>query len=263
MDLLTVDALYDTQKECQRSFLATLMKSLGLDEDASHAEVILPLVNEQMIDNDAILFVLNHTSNKNGCYVLPSTDGVVNYNPVTRYGSYLIDDIKTPNINQQDIEVALFLSHQRFIQPLNVSNVHWKLAFMDVAVRDVNNNAIVYIMDSASTGALSEQWDILNRLREIAKMHGRAGIMQRFIQSPQQTDGFNCGLFVIYNARWIMSNYNGTYESLLGNKLTKYPGDLRRQYATEVFQSYYEHGKIPLFPTNYPSLLPPNPFNWC
>lgn len=140
--------------------------------------------------------------------------------------------------------------------PINVRGNHWVLAF--ILRMDINHNDIgrdhIFIMDSmgdrqtySTIQHTLELWMNSRHISRYAGFEGRPRVWEN-VRSQLQTNGYDCGIFVIENARYLE---NGRGLGPTPN-MPHISGAIRATYAANVMD------RIQSYRNNLPGPPPPN-----
>jgi hypothetical protein len=177
-----------------------------------------------------------------------------------------LNGISVHDADEDDMTAAM-KDKTRFIQPININNNHWILAYSD--------STNIYIYDSLKSNkhvvdaSIIETWERPSKKQVVdsayINMIVQSAVVTRlkmYIVNKEprilfpiihtQTDAYNCGVFVIYYARCILNGVS------IGPEVDA--DVIRAQFRNEMATAAAI--RIPLFPVRYPPKLPPNPFRW-
>eukprot|EP00825_Cyclidium_porcatum_P044250 TRINITY_DN6437_c0_g1_i2.p1 TRINITY_DN6437_c0_g1~~TRINITY_DN6437_c0_g1_i2.p1 ORF type:complete len:331 (+),score=56.93 TRINITY_DN6437_c0_g1_i2:144-1136(+) len=116
----------------------------------------------------------------------------------------------------------IFSKYKRLGYPLNVDGNHWVFVYVD------NEKKIVTVANSLFDIFEPKYRNLLEKLKPIMTKDGEDHAKYQFIQTnaPQQTNGYDCGIFVCKNMQLWMQGHPITSDSFTQSEITAYRKNL-------------------------------------
>lgn len=113
---------------------------------------------------------------------------------------------------------------EKVFVPINLNRSHWVLSVIDISKKSI------FYIDSLSHGPSPASFSILENLQRYLYEESNRQLGNDFelicLNSPQQNNGFDCGIYLCMNALFISKNLPLTYDTSEANKMRPYIGKL-------------------------------------